>query len=500
MFLACFGVIYLGKTFLQGVATESFLTALGSNNLKHSGTMNYRIEKDTLGEVRVPADRYWGAQTQRSLENFRIGSPGSMPKPVIEALAYVKKAAAITNCELGLLGVEKMNAIAIVCDEIISGELDGHFPLVIWQTGYGTQTNMILNEVIANRAHLLSGKRLGEGERFLHPNDDVNMSHSSNDAFPSAMNIAAYRTLVGKTIPAVQLLHHELSRRALAMHDIVKTGRTHLMDATPITLGQEFSGYISQLDHTLAALDHTLAHLCELPLGGTAVGTGLNAPVGFTQKAVAAIALLTHAPFVSAENKFEALAAHDALVEAHGALKQAAVSLMKIANDIRLLASGPRCGIGELFLPSNEPGSSIMPGKVNPTQAEALSMVCAQVIGNDVVLSVAGMQGHLELNVFAPVMIFNLLQSAELLADACTSFALNCVRGIEPDRERIKSYLDRSLMLATSLNPHIGYARAAEIVRAAHQKGITLREAAIASGYLTAEQFDLWVDPLKMIG
>ncbi len=462
--------------------------------------MNYRIEKDTLGEVRVPADRYWGAQTQRSVENFRIGAAGSMPKPVIEALAYVKKAAAITNCELGLLAVEKMNAIAIVCDEIIAGELDGHFPLVTWQTGSGTQTNMNLNEVIANRAHHLSGKRLGEGERFLHPNDDVNMSHSSNDAFPSAMNIAAYRTLVGKTIPAIQLLRHELAERAVAMRDIVKTGRTHLMDATPITLGQEFSGYISQLDHALLAIEHILPHLCELALGGTAVGTGLNAPLGFAQKAVAAIALMTHSPFVSAENKFEALAAHDALVETHGALKQAAVSLMKIANDIRLLGSGPRCGIGELLLPSNEPGSSIMAGKVNPTQAEALSMVCAQVIGNDVTISVAGMQGHLELNVFAPVMICNLLQSAELLADACTSFAHNCVRGIEPDRERIKSYLDRSLMLATALNPHIGYAKAAEIVRSAQQKGITLREAAVLSGYLTPEQFDLWVDPLKMIG
>lgn len=462
--------------------------------------MNYRLEKDTLGEVRVPSDRYWGAQTQRSLENFRIGPPGSMPKAVIEAFGYLKKASAIANCELGVLDVDKMNAIAMVCDEIIAGKLDDHFPLVIWQTGSGTQTNMNVNEVIANRAHLLSGKRPGEGEPRLKPNDDVNRSHSSNDAFPAAMHIAAYRMLVRKTIPAIRHLRDELQGRSLSMKDIVKTGRTHLMDATPLTLGQEFSGYVSQLDHALVSIDHTTAHLSELALGGTAVGTGLNSPAGFAQKAVDAIALMTKHPFVCAPNRFESLAAHDALVETHGALKQTAVSLMKIANDIRLLASGPRCGLGEILLPSNEPGSSIMPGKVNPTQAEALTMVCAQVIGNDVTLSVAGMQGHLELNVFGPVMIANVLQSAELLGDACISFADRCVRGIEPDRERIRMHLGRSLMLVTALNPHIGYYRSAEIVGTAVTAGITLRDAAIASGYVTAEEFDLWVDPLKMIG
>jgi fumarate hydratase, class II len=462
--------------------------------------MNYRIEKDTLGEVRVPADRYWGAQTQRSLENFRIGPPGSMPNVIIEAFGYLKKASAIVNCELGVLDVEKMNAIAMVCDEIIAGELDDHFPLVIWQTGSGTQTNMNVNEVIANRAHILSGRKLGEGMRLLKPNDDINMSHSSNDSFPTAMNIAAYGMLGRKTIPGIQQLRHELSVLSEATMDIVKTGRTHLMDATPISLGQEFSGYVSQLDHALAALSNTMPHLTELALGGTAVGTGLNAPEGYAQQVAATISLLTGHPFVSAYNKFEAAAAHDALVESHAALKQAAVSLMKIANDIRLLASGPRCGIGEILLPSNEPGSSIMPGKVNPTQVEALTMVCAQVIGNDVTLSVAGMQGHLELNVFGPVMIANFLHSAELLGDACASFAVNCVRGIEPVLERINGHLERSLMLVTALNTHIGYEKAAEIVKRAENSSLTLREAAILSGYLSAEEFDLWVDPRKMIG
>jgi fumarate hydratase class II len=461
--------------------------------------MNYRIEKDTLGEVKVPADRYWGAQTQRSVKNFRIGPPGSMPKAVIEAFGYLKKASAIVNCELDILEVEKMNAIAMVCDEIIAGELYDHFPLVIWQTGSGTQTNMNVNEVIVNRAHFLSGKQLGEGERLLKPNDDVNLSHSSNDSFPTAMNIAAYGMLGRKTIPGIKQLRHELSVLSDATMDIVKTGRTHLMDATPISLGQEFSGYVSQLDHALAALSHTMSHLTELALGGTAVGTGLNAPAGYARKVAATIALLTGHPFVSADNKFEATAAHDALVETHAALKQAAVSLMKIANDIRLLASGPRCGIGEIQLPPNEPGSSIMPGKVNPTQVEALTMVCSQVIGNDVTLSVAGMQGQLELNVFGPVMIANLLQSAELLGDACTSFAENCVRGIEPVLERINGHLERSLMLVTALNPHIGYEHAAEIVKRAESSSITLREAALLSGYLTAEEFDRWVDPRKMI-
>jgi fumarate hydratase class II len=462
--------------------------------------MKYRIEKDTIGEIEVPADRYWGAQTQRSIGNFRIGHSRSMPKEVIEALGYVKKAAAIVNCELGVLDHGKMNLIAAVCDEIIEGKLEEHFPLVIWQTGSGTHTNMNVNEVIANRAHVLSGMGLGEGERLLNPNDDVNRSQSSNDAFSSAMNIAAYQMLARKGIPGIRFLRDEFEARSAALQDIVKLGRTHLMDAIPITLGQEFSGYVSQLDHGLAALGHTLPHLCELSLGGTAVGTGLNAPAAFGGKVSALISSMTGHPFVTADNKFEAIASHDALTESHAALKQLAVSLTKIANDIRLLASGPRSGIGEIVLPSNEPGSSIMPGKVNPSQSEALSMVCAQVIGNDVTLSVSGMQGHLELNVFGPVMIANFLHSAELLGDACMSFAVRCISGIEPDRERIKMHLDRSLMMATALNPHIGYDKVAEIVEAARAKGVTLRDAAVASGYLTSGEFDSWVDPRKMIG
>lgn len=461
--------------------------------------MNYRIEKDTLGEVSVPGDRYWGAQTQRSLENFRIGPPASMPRPVIEAFGYLKKAAAVANCELGVLEPGKMNAIAMVCDEIISGELDSHFPLVIWQTGSGTQTNMNVNEVIANRAQELCCAQPVQGGRLLNPNDDVNRSQSSNDTFPGAMNIAACRMITSKTIPGLRHLRSELSKQSEAMKDVVKTGRTHLMDATPVTLGQEFSGYVSQLDHAIAAIKHTIPHLSELALGATAVGTGLNAPEGYAEKAVAAIAAMTGLPFVPAANRFESLAAHDAVVESHGALKQAAVSLMKIANDIRLLSSGPRCGIGEIRIPPNEPGSSIMPGKVNPTQAEALTMVCAQVIGNDTAIAVAGMQGHLELNVFGPVMISNLLQSAELLADACVSFADNCVRGIEPDRERIGMHLENSLMLATALNPHVGYYKAAEIVNAAVKHGLSLRQAAIESGYVSAEEFDRWVDPAAMV-
>ena len=461
--------------------------------------MKYRLEKDTLGEVRVPADRYWGAQTQRSIENFKIGASHSIPQGVIEAFGYLKKAAATINFELGVLSHDKMKMIAAVCDEIIDGELDEHFPLVIWQTGSGTQTNMNINEVIANRAHVLSGMHLGEGDRLLHPNDDVNRSQSSNDAFSSAMNIAAYMMLVRKNIPGIKHLRNEFAARSVAFQDVLKLGRTHLMDATPLTLGQEFSGYVSQLDHALDALDRTLPHLCELALGGTAVGTGLNAPEGFAGKVAASIASITGQPFVSAENKFESLATHDAIVESHGALKLLAVSLMKIANDIRLLASGPRCGIGEILLPINEPGSSIMPGKVNPTQAEALSMVCAQVFGNDVSISVSGMQGHLELNVFGPVMIANFLQSAELLGDACLSFADKCVRGIKPNKERIKMHLDRSLMMATALSPHIGYDKVAEIVQHAQATGITLREAAIAMGLVSAEEFDSWVNPVKII-
>jgi len=462
--------------------------------------MSYRIEKDTMGEVRVPADKYWGAQTQRSVQNFRIGPSGSMPIEIIEAFAFLKKAAAITNCELGVLASEKRDAIAAVCDEIIAGKLNDEFPLVIWQTGSGTQSNMNVNEVVANRAHVLGGHRLGEGERLLNPNDDVNKSQSSNDTFPTAMHIAAYRVLTAVTIPGIRRLRDELQRQAEALREVVKIGRTHWMDATPLTLGQEFSGYVSQLDHALKAIENTLPHLAELALGGTAVGTGLNTPKGYAVKVAETIASLTGLPFVTAENKFEALAAHDAIVETNGALKQAAVSLMKIANDIRMLASGPRSGIGEITIPPNEPGSSIMPGKVNPTQVEAVTMVCAQVMGNDVAVSVGGSNGHFELNVFKPVMIANLLQSARLLGDACVSFCDNCVCGIEPNHPRVREHLENSLMLVTALNPHIGYYKAAEIAKKAHAEGTTLRQAALDLGYLTSEQFDEWVVPSKMTG
>ncbi len=462
--------------------------------------MEYRIEKDTMGEVRVPAEKYWGAQTQRSVQNFKIGPSGSMPREIIKAFAFLKKAAAITNCQLGVLPAEKRDAIASVCDEIIDGQLADQFPLVIWQTGSGTQSNMNVNEVVANRAHVLAGKRLGEGERLLNPNDDVNKSQSSNDTFPTAMHIAAYRMLVGTTIPGVRKLRDELHRKAEELKTVVKIGRTHWMDATPLTLGQEFSGYVSQLDHALRAIDNTLPHLAELALGGTAVGTGLNTPDGYAVHVAETIASLTGLPFVTADNKFEALAAHDAIVESHGALKQLAVSLMKIANDIRMLASGPRSGIGEITIPPNEPGSSIMPGKVNPTQVEAVTMVCAQVMGNDVAVSVGGSNGHFELNVFKPLMIANLLQSAELLGDACRSFTDNCVCGIEPNHPRIKEHLENSLMLVTALNPHIGYYKAAEIAKKAHADGTTLRQAAVGLGYLTSEEFDEWVIPSKMTG
>lgn len=462
--------------------------------------MEYRIEKDTMGEVRVPAEKYWGAQTQRSVQNFKIGPSGSMPREIIKAFAFLKKAAAITNCQLGVLPAEKRDAIASVCDEIIDGQLADQFPLVIWQTGSGTQSNMNVNEVVANRAHVLAGKRLGEGERLLNPNDDVNKSQSSNDTFPTAMHIAAYRMLVGTTIPGVRKLRDELHRKAEELKTVVKIGRTHWMDATPLTLGQEFSGYVSQLDHALRAIDNTLPHLAELALGGTAVGTGLNTPDGYAVHVAESIASLTGLPFVTADNKFEALAAHDAIVESHGALKQLAVSLMKIANDIRMLASGPRSGIGEITIPPNEPGSSIMPGKVNPTQVEAVTMVCAQVMGNDVAVSVGGSNGHFELNVFKPLMIANLLQSAELLGDACLSFTDNCVCGIEPNHPRIKEHLENSLMLVTALNPHIGYYKAAEIAKKAHADGTTLRQAAVGLGYLTSEEFDEWVVPSKMTG
>ena len=462
--------------------------------------MEYRIEKDTMGEVKVPADKLWGAQTQRSVENFKIGPSGSMPKEIIEAFGYLKKAAAITNCELGVLPEEKRDAIVSVCDEIIDGKLADQFPLVVWQTGSGTQSNMNVNEVVANRAHMLAGKKLGEGERLLNPNDDVNKSQSSNDTFPTAMHIAGYKIIVGKTIPGIRRLRDELRRKSEGMEQVVKIGRTHWMDATPLTLGQEFSGYVSQLDHGIKAIENTLPHLAELALGGTAVGTGLNAPKGYAEKVAETIALLTGLPFVTAENKFESLATNDAIVESHGALKQVAVSLMKIANDIRMLASGPRSGIGEVIIPSNEPGSSIMPGKVNPTQVEAVTMVCAQVMGNDVAVSIGGSNGHFELNVFKPVMIYNLLQSAELIGDACVSFAEKCVCGIEPNHPRVKEHLENSLMLVTALNPHIGYYKAAEIAKKAHVEGTTLREAAVDLGHLTSEQFDEWVVPAKMTG
>ncbi len=462
--------------------------------------MDYRIEKDTLGEVKVPADKYWGAQTQRSVMNFPIGPSASMPIEIIHAFGYLKKAAAITNYNLGVLPEEKKGLICNVCDEILDGKLDDQFPLVVWQTGSGTQSNMNANEVIANRAHVLAGNKLGEGKKMIHPNDDVNKSQSSNDTFPTAMHIAAYRKLVNHTIPQVELLRDTLSEKSKAMMGIVKIGRTHWMDATPLTLGQEFSGYASQLDHGLKALKNTLSHLSELALGGTAVGTGLNTPKGYPEEVAKNIASLTGLPFISAENKFESLAAHDAIVESHGALKQLAVSLMKIANDIRLMASGPRSGIGEIIIPANEPGSSIMPGKVNPTQVEAMTMVCVQVMGNDTTISIAGSNGQFELNVFKPVMINAFLQSATLLGDACKAFNDHCAVGIEPNLMRIEQHLNNSLMLVTALNTHIGYENAAKIAKKAHAENTTLKEAAVELGILTPDQFDEWVVPSKMTG
>jgi len=461
--------------------------------------MNFRTEHDTMGEVKVPAEMYWGAQTQRSKMNFEIGPSGSMPKEIIEAFAYLKKAAALTNTDLGVLPKEKSDLIAKVCDEILEGKLEGNFPLVIWQTGSGTQSNMNMNEVIANRGHVLNGGKLDDAKKFLHPNDDVNKSQSSNDTFPTAMHIAAYKMVVETTIPGVEMLRDALEQKSKEFKDIVKTGRTHLMDATPLTLGQEFSGYVSQLDHGLKALKNTLSHLTELALGGTAVGTGINTPPNYAKKVAAKIAQLTGHPFITAENKFEALSAHDALVETSGALKTLSVSLMHIGNNIRMLASGPRCGIGEIQLPANEPGSSIMPGKVNPTQNEALTMVCAQVIGNDVAISIGGIQGQFQLNVFKPVMIYNLLQSAKLIGDACVSFTKNAVIGIEANTKAVQQNLENSLMLVTALNTHIGYEKAAEIAKKAHKEGSTLRQAALALGYLTDEEFTEWVDPKKMI-
>lgn len=461
--------------------------------------MKYRIEKDTMGEVQVPADKYWGAQTQRSLMNFPIGPPKSMPIEIIHAFGYLKKAAAITNHKFGLLSTEKMELISQVCDEIIEGKLDDQFPLVVWQTGSGTQTNMNCNEVIANRCHMLLGNKLGKGKRFIHPNDDVNMSQSSNDTFPSAMHIAAYLKIVEYTIPKIELLKNTLSIKSKEMNDIVKIGRTHLMDATPLSLGQEFSGYVAQLLHGIRALKNTLPHLAELAMGGSAVGTGMNTPEGYAEEVAYTIAQLTKQPFITAENKFEALAANDAVIETHGAFKQLAVSLMKIANDIRLLSSGPKSGIGEIIIPSNEPGSSIMPGKVNPTQAEAMMMVCAQTMGNDTTISIAGSMGNFELNVFKPVMINALLQSATLIADTCQSFNDRCIAGIKPDIDRIKKNLENSLTLVTSLNTHIGYENAAKIAKKAYEENITLKKAALELGILTEQQFDEWVVPGNMI-
>ncbi|MBT6013244.1 MAG: class II fumarate hydratase [Flavobacteriales bacterium] len=460
--------------------------------------MNYRIEKDTMGEVKVPAEKYWGAQTQRSINNFKIGSEASMPLEIIYGFAYLKKAAAHTNCELGVLSTEKRDLISKVCDEILEGKHDDQFPLVIWQTGSGTQSNMNTNEVIANRSHVIGGGSLEDSEKSVHPNDDVNKSQSSNDTFPTGMHIASYKMLVETTIPGVEQLRNTLQKKSEEFMNVVKIGRTHLMDATPLTLGQEFSGYVSQLDHGLKALNNTLSHLSELALGGTAVGTGINTPEGYSELVAKYIADFTELPFITAENKFEALAAHDAIVESHGALKQLAVSLNKIANDIRMLASGPRSGIGEIIIPANEPGSSIMPGKVNPTQSEAITMVCAQVIGNDVTISVGGMQGHYELNVFKPLMASNFLQSARLIGDACVSFDLNCAVGIEANQENLKKNLDNSLMLVTALNTKIGYEKAAKIAKTAHENGTNLKEESINLGYLTAEEFDKWVKPEEM--
>jgi len=462
--------------------------------------MSFRIEKDTMGEVKVPSDKYWGAQTERSRNNFKIGSPASMPLDVIMGFAYLKKAAAYTNCELGVLSIEKRDLIAQVCDEILAGDHNNQFPLVIWQTGSGTQSNMNVNEVIANRAHELAGKVIGEGEKTIQPNDDVNKSQSSNDTFPTGMHIAIYKKIVEVTIPGLRQLRNTLHKKAELFSNVVKIGRTHLMDATPLTLGQEFSGYVSQIDHGIKALENTLDHLSELALGGTAVGTGLNTPKGYDVLVAKYISEFTGLKFKTAPNKFEALASHDALVESHGALKQLAVSLNKIANDIRMMASGPRSGIGEIVIPANEPGSSIMPGKVNPTQCEALTMVCAQVMGNDVAVTIGGTQGHYELNVFKPVMAANVLQSAQLLGDAAVSFDINCAGGIEPNHDVIKELLNNSLMLVTALNTKIGYYKAAEIANTAHKNGTTLKEEAVNLGYVTEEEYDEWVKPEEMVG
>lgn len=463
--------------------------------------MEYRIEKDTMGEVRVPVDAYFGAQTQRSIDNFRIAQDiNKMPKEIILAFAYLKKAAAITNHEAGIMTAEKSKLIGAVCDEILEGKLDAYFPLVVWQTGSGTQSNMNVNEVVAYRGHVKQGGSLTDKDKVLHPNDDVNQSQSSNDTFPTAMHIAAYKMLIDTTLPSIEKLRNTLAAKSKAFKEVVKIGRTHFMDATPLTLGQEFSGYVSQLDHGLKAIKHTLEHLSELALGGTAVGTGINTPEGYSENVAKHIAALTGLPFITAHNKFESLAAHDAIVEAHGALKTMAVSLMKIANDIRMLCSGPRSGIGEIYIPDNEPGSSIMPGKVNPTQCEALTMIAAQVLGNDVAINIGGASGHFELNVFKPMMIYNFLHSARLLGDGCMSFNNKCAEGIEPLHDNIEKHLNNSLMLVTALNPKIGYYKAAEIAQKAHREGTTLKEMAVKLGYLTDAEFDAWVVPANMVG
>ena len=463
--------------------------------------MEYRIEKDTMGKVEVPADVYWGAQTQRSIMNFPIAQDiNKMPKEIIRAFAYLKKAAANTNFEAGILPEDKKNLIGQVCDEILDGKLDDQFPLVVWQTGSGTQSNMNCNEVVAYRAHVINGGNLMDDVKYVHPNDDVNKSQSSNDTFPTAMHIAAYKILKEVTIPGITKLRNTLDAKAKEFKNVVKIGRTHFMDATPLTLGQEFSGYVSQLDHGLRAINNTLAHLSELALGGTAVGTGINTPKGYSENVAKHIADLTGLPFVTAENKFEALAAHDAIVETHGALKTVAVSMMKIGNDIRMLSSGPRSGIGEIHIPDNEPGSSIMPGKVNPTQCEAMTMVSAQVMGNDVTIGIGGSMGHFELNVFKPVMIFNFLHSARLIGDVCVAFNDKCAEGIQPLHENIQKHVNNSLMLVTALNTKIGYYKSAEIAQTAHKDGSTLKETAIALGYVTAEEFDAWVKPEEMVG
>lgn len=462
--------------------------------------MQFRIEKDTMGEVKVPATRYWGAQTERSRNNFKIGPAASMPIEIIHAFAYLKKAAAHANHDLGVLPIEKRDLISSVCDEILSGMHDGEFPLVIWQTGSGTQSNMNCNEVIANRAHVLNGGSLMDEEKVLNPNDDVNKSQSSNDTFPTAMHIAAYIMVTEVTLPGMEHLRAALQTKVIAFKDIVKTGRTHFMDATPLTLGQAFSAYVAQLDNSIRTIKNALVAVSELALGGTAVGTGLNTPNGYDVLVAQKIAGFTGRPFITAKNKFEALAAHDAMVELSGALKRSAVSLMKIGNDIRMLSSGPRCGIGELIIPDNEPGSSIMPGKVNPTQPEALTMVCAQVMGNDMTVAIGGSNGHFELNVFKPVIASNVLESARLLGDACVSFTDNCAAGIEANLPMVKQHLDNSLMLVTALNTKIGYYKAAEIAKYAHKNGTTLKEAAVGLGHVTSEEYDLYVDPSKMIG